>query len=259
VSGPIANHLRANGKNVGVARARDIGIRKSTGEYLAFLDDDDVRSPGSIDKQIEILTDNPKLGFVYGQVQIGDWKNCVPTGEVRPRFCPTGDIFWQLLKGNFIYISSVLVRRRHFASVGMSFDCNLTGAEDWDAWIRIAESYPVGVLQEPVAIYRDFTPSSGQISSNRPKMGQSSARTLDKALHSRRAMAMDASERRRVRTAYMNTLWTNLVREGSRALSDGLVFYAATNFITALQLNPKRAARPRAIASFVRNVARSLR
>lgn len=246
-------------ENVGLAGARNIGIEKSTGEYLAFLDDDDLRSPGSIDKQIGILADEPNLGLVYGQVHIGDWENCVPTGEVRPVVCPTGDIFWQLLTGNFIHVPSVLVRRRHFESVGMLFDRDLRGTEDWDAWLRIAEFHPIGALHEPVAIYRDSSPSSGQMSSHRPKMWKSSARTLDKALRSDRAMAADESERRRVRSEFMNMAWVDLAREGSHALSEGKFRYAALNYVTAIQLNPKRAVRTRTIAGFVRDVARSFR
>ena len=61
-------------RNVGQARARNAGIVRSTGEYLAFLDDDDLRLPRSLDMQAEILESDKDLGFVYGQVHVGDPK-----------------------------------------------------------------------------------------------------------------------------------------------------------------------------------------
>ena len=170
-------------KNVGQACARNVGIANSNAEYLAFLDDDDLRLPGSIDKQVEILSRHEGAGFIYGKVLTAAPDTCNPTGESRPKDCPDGDIFWRLLSGNFIYTPSVLVRKRSFEAVGMfDPDPGLRGTEDWDAWIRLAASYTVRAIDEPVAIYRDFSPTSGQTSSNRPRMCRASARTLAKAL-----------------------------------------------------------------------------
>lgn len=242
-------------KNVGQAKARNVGIAKSSGEFLAFLDDDDLRLAGSLKKQEKLLSRNEKLGFVYGQVQIGDSKHCVPTGEIRPDLCPSGDLFWDLLKGNFIYVPSVLVRKRYFESVGL-FDPSIQGTEDWDAWIRLAETYPVDAVQEPVAIYRGSEQGSDQTSANRPKMCRSSAQTLAKALRSTRAVAAEPDIRRKVRSEYMNLLWHNLVSEGHRALSQRKFLYAARNFITAIQLHPRRAARSSTIGSFLLDIIR---
>jgi glycosyltransferase involved in cell wall biosynthesis len=230
-------------QNVGQACARNTGILRSSGEFIAFLDDDDLRVCGSIDKQVDLLRHNPDWGFVYGWVHMGDSEHCNPTGEIRPADCPTGDLFWRLLKGNFIYIPSVLVRKKNMEAVGL-FDPSIRGTEDWDAWIRLAETHVVGVLAEPVAIYRDFAPTSGQTSSNRLKMCRSSAYTFTKALKSPRARAADKVTRQELHSQYMNFLFETLVIEGRSAISRGNFRAAIENYLTAIQYSPRRGLHP---------------
>lgn len=240
-------------KNVGQAAARNTGILRSTGEFVAFLDDDDIRLRGSIEKQAVLLRENRALGFVYGQVLVGDAEQCHPTGETRPARCLAGDLFWNLLEGNFIYIASTLVRRQSLEKVGL-FDEKIRGTEDWDLWIRLAELYPVGALEEPVAIYREFTSHSGQTSSNRPRMWKSTAYTLAKALESGRAQEANRERREALRADLRDSIWHNLILEGRNALSERRLRYAASCYASAIQINPKRALRPAAVANFFRDL-----
>jgi len=230
-------------RNVRQAGARNAGIAASSGEYLAFLDDDDLRLPGSLDPQISLLNSEPGLGFVYGRVQFGDPEGCVPTGETSPDECLTGDLFWRLLEGNFIHIPSVVTRRKLVEAAGL-FDPTVTGVEDWMMLIRIAERHLVGAVEEPVAIYRTFTSQSGQTSSNRIAMCQASARALAKGLHLPRALAAPARKRREVRQRHLDSLSSVLVDYGIEALLRGKYILALQGYLTALRLNPARAARP---------------
>ncbi len=59
--------LRMN-QNVGQAAARNAGILASTTEYISFLDDDDMRLPGSLDEQLKLLERATSAAFVYGQM-----------------------------------------------------------------------------------------------------------------------------------------------------------------------------------------------
>jgi hypothetical protein len=246
-------------RNVGLAQARNEGIARSRGEFVAFLDDDDLRLPGSLDEQAALLVDDPALGFVYGQVLLGD-ANCAPSGEVMPGHCSTGDIFWRLLDGNFFYVPSVVVRKRCLEAVGL-FDRSLRATEDWDAWLRLASVYPVGAVPKPVGIYRDPTTASptasGQMSSNRPKMVRASHQTFRKAMRLPRAQAADTQTRKRVQSDHERGMWESLVKEGRRALSQGRLRYAALNFATAVRLVPLRAVRPRVITNFLFDLARA--
>src|SRR5215831_17288461 len=58
-------------RNTGEGGARNIGIRESQSDFVAFLDDDDLRLPGSLDKQMEVLVQAPEAALVYGPVLIG--------------------------------------------------------------------------------------------------------------------------------------------------------------------------------------------
>jgi glycosyltransferase involved in cell wall biosynthesis len=243
-------------RNVGLSQARNVGISKSTGEFLGFLDDDDLRIPGSIDKQARLLAQNEEWSFVYGQVQIGDAEHCLPTGDIKPAHCPTGDLFWELVKCCFIYVPSVLVRKRHLEKVGL-FDPNISTTQDWDLWVRLTATHDVGALEEPVAIYRAHTRTSKQMSSNLPRMSKSGAYTVMKALNSPRGQEAEPEKREKIWSDYVNGVWQDLIVEGRYALSNGYLRYAARNYITAIQLNPARAFRLGAIASFVRDLIKA--
>lgn len=238
-------------RNRGQARARNAGIARSTGEYIAFLDDDDLRLPQSLDRQADMLARDQNLGFVYGQVQIANSETGLLTGRIWPLDCPTGDIFWQLVEGNFIQIASVLVRRRQIEAIGL-FSSDVLGTEDWDVWLRLAAISPVGAVQEPVAVYRRASQKSGQTSSNRPKMWKSSARTQARALRSPRALTANGDTRREVRSKFMDGLWDGLIEDGDRLVSERNLYSAAINYITAIRLHPRRAARLGAITNFTR-------
>lgn len=161
---PDIRYVRVE-RNQRVAGARNLGIMASKGEYLSFLDDDDVRLAQSLDRQVLALESAPEAGLVYGQAHIGD-HNCVPQGDLYPTApCPHGDIFWQLLERNFIPCMSVVFRRSCLYRLGL-LDHAAPGVDDWDLWIRIAEMYPVMVVEEPVAVWRKSTPTSSQGSSD---------------------------------------------------------------------------------------------
>lgn len=150
--------------NQGVAGARNIGILASSSDYVAFLDDDDLRLPGTLDKQVEVLTRNKQAGFVCAQMLMADQDGRM-TGEVAGPKSSGENAFWELLELDFpVMPISVVIRKECFNSVGL-LNANLSGIDDWDLLVRIAELYPVLVLNEPVSIYRKPTPSSGQGSS----------------------------------------------------------------------------------------------
>src|SRR5882724_2805674 len=151
-------------RNQGVAGARNVGILASSSEFIAFLDDDDLRLPGSLDLQREALAADPDIGFVCGAMLIAD-QDYRLTGEVSSPGHAAGDIFWQLLELDFPMMPlGVLIRKECFLRVGL-LNRRLRGIDDWDILVRIAELYPVMIMEQPVGIYRRPTPVSGQGSS----------------------------------------------------------------------------------------------
>lgn len=149
-------------RNQRVAGARNVGLVASSGEYLSFLDDDDVRLADSLDHQIEMLEAAPDAGLVYAKAIIAEEKSF---SRSYPSECPQGDIFWRLVSRNFIPCGSVVFRRSCLSRVGL-LDQSIPGLDDWDLWLRIAEIYPVIALATPVITWRRSTPVSGQGTSN---------------------------------------------------------------------------------------------
>jgi hypothetical protein len=212
--------------NQGVAGARNIGILESTGDYLAFLDDDDERLPGSLDWQAEMLDRQPELGLVYGRTYVGD-EECRPLPQPpHPVECPQGDVFWELLSRNVICVQSVLFRRSCLSRVGM-MDAGISGVDDIDLWIRIAERYSVAAIEEPVATWRGSTPDSSQGSSRLDLLIKLVWRTHQrKWMRLPRALAASDAQRRAINQAFRDSLSDVLLCTALSMLPEGHRLYA---------------------------------
>ena len=161
-------YIRAE-RNQGTAGARNLGILASTSQYIGFLDDDDWRLPGSLDKQVAILDENPECGLVYGQYLQADHAGEITNDPPEPDLCEQGDLFWKLLESNRFGCLTVVFRKDCVHKVGM-LDPNYSGADDWDLWVRIGEQYPITAICEPVAVWRTAVLGSDQGSVNESKL-----------------------------------------------------------------------------------------
>jgi len=138
-------------KDRGQSASRNIGIRCSRGEFIAFLDDDDLWTPSKLEKQLRIISKNPKIGLVYTGSLLFEG-NVKALGYQVPSI--KGNVFPHIMKMNYIgTCSSVLIRKECFDKVGL-FDENLMGSEDFDLWIRIAKYYEIDYLSELSTLYR---------------------------------------------------------------------------------------------------------
>jgi len=232
-------------RNQGVAGARNVGILASVGKYVAFLDDDDLRLPGSLDVQAIALDANPEAGFVCGAMMMAD-QNYRPTGEIFLPRHSEGDVFWELLELDFpIMPLSSLIRKECFLRIGLLDPC-LSGIDDWDVFVRIAELYPVLVINQPMGLYRRPTPSSAQGSSSQAAQLRHAARRQMQLLRLPRAMAAGPSKRREIRRRTVNRISDTLLWNAARSLPEGEYRFVWANVLAALQLNPLRAVRPSA-------------
>jgi len=229
-------------RNQGVAGARNVGILESTGKYVAFLDDDDLRLPGSLDTEAALLDANPEAGFVCGAMIMAD-QEYQPTGEV---FVPrnSGNVFWDLLELDFpVMPLSTLIRKECFLRIGI-LNQKLEGIDDWDIFTRIAEIYPVLVTDQPMGIYRQPTPSSDQGSSSQATQLLKAARHQLKLLELPLAREAEPGMRRAIRRRTLNRCADTLLWTATRQLPRheyGAVFRSV---LGALRLSPFRMARP---------------
>ncbi|MEH1816780.1 MAG: glycosyltransferase family A protein [Nostoc sp.] len=164
-------------KNQGLAGARNTGITNAQGEYIAFLDADDLWEPTKLEKQLRVLEENPEVALVYTWVAFID-ETGKPTGRIFKNQAE-GDVWKKLTEHNIVESGSVgMVRRSCFETVGL-FDCNLGSyLEDWDMWLRMASRYPFKVVKEPLVYYRQ---SSSSASRNWEAMARSFEIVIEKA------------------------------------------------------------------------------
>jgi glycosyltransferase involved in cell wall biosynthesis len=239
-------YVRAE-RNQKIGGARNLGILASTSDYISFLDDDDLKLPGSLDVQLEALARQPEAGLVYGQALLGD-QDCAPTGNLYPEPCPQGDIFWELLEKNFIPCPSVLFRKSCLYRIGLPCEW-IPGIEDWDLWIRIAELYPVAAVEEPLAIYRRATPSSGQYTSRAAEMVRLITYTWRRRwIKLPRAARADERKRKEAWRRLSRNMANHLIWEAGREIFSRHPLRAQKNVLVGLRLHPlgmlHRATRP---------------
>ena len=225
--------------NSGLAHARNVGAAASSSEFIAFLDDDDLRLPGSLDKQLRALAVDDSLALCYGQALIGDARRQLPTGEIYPPVCPQGDIFWELLEDNFIPMPSVLLRKSSLLEAG-GFNTDLKLIEDWDMWLRLCEHHAVSALSEPVAIHRKASAASGQMCSDSAAICKQALHVQQSALNRARARAATRRQRRHVQRKFRNRIYDVLMTEATNSIHEGNTRSARANVLDALRYRPFR-------------------
>lgn len=137
--------------HVGQPAAKNTGAAHAQGEFLAFLDADDLWLPEKLERQIELLRRDPGLGLVYCRRTIID-----PEGRERQEPEPElhrGMVIEEIFRNNFVCFSSSVIRRSVFEEMGR-FDESIPLAIDYDLWLRVASVYRFDYVDCPLVKYR---------------------------------------------------------------------------------------------------------
>jgi glycosyltransferase involved in cell wall biosynthesis len=172
----------------GVASARNAGVAAARGTLIAFLDADDWWFQARLSVQLAALKAFPDCGLVFSDFCVADseavpmlatgirwkygvvrrassmpWKRIFSEsrtiewtdayGHPQRTIAYCGNIAGWLFLGNFINSSSVLVRRAALLQSG-GFDDSLSTEEDYDCWLRIAQSWPMAFVDLPLVAFR---------------------------------------------------------------------------------------------------------
>jgi len=163
--------------NQGVAVGRNTGVARARGEFLAFQDSDDLWLPEKLQRQVALLEVAEKnVGVVYGVLEkiMKDGRRVVvPGDDVKQR---EGNIFEEVLRGNFITTQVAIVRTELVRRIG-SFDPDLVWLEDWDFWIRYMKN--TSAVFDPV-VYVRAKVMKDSLTTNRAHRLDSRAKTYDK-------------------------------------------------------------------------------
>jgi glycosyltransferase involved in cell wall biosynthesis len=155
----------------GVSAARNFGIQKAQGKYIALLDADDLWLPEKLERQVDLLDRHEQIGFCFSTVWnlVEDTDSHVPREPFYPpellRWMATnsardgavsGSVYGLLLEVNCIATSSLLIRRDLLEAVGL-FDESLKNGEDYDFELRLARAAPAFFTISPTSRYRVHT------------------------------------------------------------------------------------------------------
>jgi GT2 family glycosyltransferase len=251
--------------NSGVSAARNRGLREARGEYLALLDSDDTWMLWKLEAQLACLKALPEVGMIWTDMEaVGAKGQVVSAAFLRTMYdayrwfkpeelfaharplssiMPTppefsgavivrwGDIFSQMLMGNLVHTSTVLMRRSRYQSV-RNFDESMRTGEDYDFHLRTCRAGPVALLDAPAIRYQCGRPD--QLSRNELmiQIARNFVLTVERAI-----------ERDRARVALPRWMIERSLASGHQwvgeaALEGGDLTEARTHLAASLRHNP---------------------
>ena len=135
--------------NQGVAKARNTGILKSKGDFIAFLDSDDIFVETKLEKQLNFLEKHPEYKIVQTEEIWYKGEKKINPKKIHQK--AEGWFFDRAIKRCIVSVSTVLIKREVFNKIGL-FDEDFPVCEDYEFWLRVALKMPVGLINEYLVI-----------------------------------------------------------------------------------------------------------
>jgi len=148
---PIIYHFQ---KNHGLAYSRNEALNRSNGEYIAFIDHDDIWLPHKLEKQMKVFKNQPDIDFIYTNYykMIMYSRNRLIIGLKGEQ--PEGHIFKDFIYNYNVFVSTVVLTKKSLYSLDHLFDEQLALMEEYDVFMRILYRHKAAYMDEVTAIYR---------------------------------------------------------------------------------------------------------
>jgi glycosyltransferase involved in cell wall biosynthesis len=156
--------------NRGISSSRNLGLAHAKGQYIAFLDADDIWVPNKVEDQVAILDHYPEVALTFGRLHFFTADPDIPVpGDLAPLRVPSGllkppTVFRQSLigDGGMLWTTGTILFRKNALSAVGAFEDSFSGlGDDAVVWLKIALVYPVYALDELLLHYRRHCRSSG--------------------------------------------------------------------------------------------------
>lgn len=143
--------------NGGIAHAYNTGLSHCSGDYICFLEQDDVWLPGKVAAQVEYLRGSPTVEMIFTRYYV--WNDECDSGDHLLSYCwPSSVSFQQLfstsLEGEGIITFSSAMLRRDVVPAITPFDEQLCISVDYDTWLKLAYRSELGFIETPLVKYR---------------------------------------------------------------------------------------------------------
>lgn len=157
-------------RNTGQSFARNLGILASEGEYLAFLDSDDIWEPKKLKIQVEILNKEKNIGLIFTNFKKFDKGRIIfesrfdiykllyqiPIEKADGYNIFKKKVFRELLEETWIFTPTVMVRKECFAKAGL-FNPDIRFSEDWELFLRLARHFYFAYIDRPLVKVRSHS------------------------------------------------------------------------------------------------------
>jgi glycosyltransferase involved in cell wall biosynthesis len=157
VLAPYGDQIRViRQANAGRGAARNAGILAAQGEYIAFLDADDLWLPQKLERQMPLFGERPQIAWAYCDYRWFDERGVEERTVFQKRSLthpPEGRMLLPLMRSEPTWTSTIVVRAVCFREVGL-FDDSFTVAQDSDMWLRLACRFEAACTNEPLALRR---------------------------------------------------------------------------------------------------------
>jgi glycosyltransferase involved in cell wall biosynthesis len=184
--------------NAGQSKARNRGLEEARGEFIAFLDDDDLWPTDKLEWQVSFLDSHPDVGMVGGTLQTIDERGAF---SWQGRFFPDISFRSLFVENPFHSPGQTLIRSSVLRSVG-GMTADIWGADDWDLWFRIAERAKI-VMVDRLGLYYRLHP--GNASRQTARLLAACCSTIEHHLRH-----VPTAERGELRRAAHQTLYNGL-------------------------------------------------
>jgi len=134
-----------------LGEGRNLALQKVRGEYISFLDCDDIYLPTKLEKTLEVFRQGYDLVYTNGYTLFQE------SGEKKPFYTqqqPSGDMFERWISSYTVMIPSVMFSKKVLDSLPYWFDNRFSMIEEFDFFLRIAKEHKVGYVDEKLCIWR---------------------------------------------------------------------------------------------------------